>query len=95
MFRNVVVVLRVGLHGDLGVAACALEVEPKYFDAQVFIVVASLLAHVEFRPYVQKVAASVTTYTHRKHHTHIILLVFSLLDLGQLGRVEIRRIVLI
>ena len=52
-------------------------------------------AGVELGAFVDVVAAGVASDAHRKHHADLDLLILGAPDPGQLGRVEVRRVVLV
>ena len=85
---DVVMILRIGLHGNLRVAIRALEIEPEHFDSQVFFG-AGLLAHVKFCAYVQVITTGRAFDGKWLHHSDVILLFFRALVPDQFLRVEI------
>lgn len=75
--------------------AASINVTATYPDAKVVFALDILFARVEFGSLVHEGAACLTAYGHWQHHAHFHLIVLLSLSSGQLGRIKVRRVILI
>lgn len=88
--------LRVGLEGDLGRAACAADVEAEDADGVVFLL-GRFFARVEFAAFVDELAAGCAAHAEGRHQTDGLYFWTCLLGTAaalEFRRVEVGRVVL-